>query len=338
MALACAVGALAVAACDGDSQSSGGSSGPKASVETSSAPKDVKLVLDFLPGSIHMGIYAALEQGVYKNAGLKVEVEPGRGSSTAASLVASGQMPFGVADASAAAQTVAGGGKIRMVAAILQKEAAGLAFLCSSNIKNVADLKGKAVAGSASTSNWNYLEALLEQKGLKLGSDVQKVFVSAGAQTSAVINGRAAARTMTIYDLALQSVSKDPVCTINYGDAGVVTLGHGLIANNDFLEKDPETARKFVTATMKGYKAAIADPTAAAEAMKKLNPDVNVESAVEGWKAMAPLLTPAKGKPLGYMTPEAWTQSLTFFEQSKLLTGEVGDPARYYTNDFLVAN
>jgi hypothetical protein len=52
---------------------------------------------------------------------------------------------------------------------------------------------------------------------------------------------------------------------------------------------------------------------------------------------MAPLLTPPQGKPLGYMAPEAWMQSLTFFEQSKLLTGEVGDPARYYTNDFLAA-
>src|SRR5262249_18749725 len=152
------------------------------------------------------------------------------------------QMPFGVADASAAAQAVAGGGKVTMVAAILQKEAAGLAFLCSSNIKSVADLKGKAVVGPASTANWNYLEGLLAQKSLKLGSDVQKVVVSAGAQTSAVVNGRGAARTMVIYDLALQLASKDPVCTINYADTGLVTFGHGLIANNHFLNKDPETA------------------------------------------------------------------------------------------------
>jgi NitT/TauT family transport system substrate-binding protein len=334
MALACAVAAAAVAAaaiaaCGGDSE---------ANAETSSAPKDIKLVLDFLPGSLHMGIYAALEQGIYKDAGLNVEVEPGRGSSTSASLVASGQAPFGIADASAAAQAVARGAKVTMVAIILQKEAAGLAFLCSSNIKSVADLKGKAVAGSASTSNWNYLEALLAQKSLKLGSDVQKVIVSAGAQTSAVVNGSAAARTVTIYDLALQSATKEPVCTINYADTGVVTFGHGLIANNDFLKKHPATARKFVVATMKGYEAAIGDPTAAAKAMKKFDPNVNVESSVEGWKAMAPLLTAPAGKPLGYMAPEAWTQSLTFFEQSKLLTGEVGDPARYYTNDFLAAN
>jgi NitT/TauT family transport system substrate-binding protein len=191
MALACAVAAVALAACGGDSESSGGSSGSKASAGTSSAPKDVKVVLDFLPGSLHMGIYAALDQGIYKDVGLSVEVEPGRGSSTSAILVASGQVPFGVTDSSAAAQAVAGGGKVTMVAAILQKEAAGLAFLCSSNIKSVADLKGKAVAGSASTSNWNYLEALLAQMSLKLGSDVQKVIVSAGAQTSAVINGLA---------------------------------------------------------------------------------------------------------------------------------------------------
>jgi NitT/TauT family transport system substrate-binding protein len=337
MAFACAVVAVAVAACDGDSKSSGGSSKSNASAGTSSAPKDVKLVLDFLPGSLHMGIYAALEQGIYKDAGLNVGVEPGRGSSTSASMVAAGQMEFGVTDASAAAQAVAGGAKVTMLAIILQKESAGLAFLCSSNIKSVADLKGKAVAGSASTSNWNYLEALLAQKGLKLGTDVQKVIVSAGAQTSAVVNGSAAARTVTIYDLALQSASKEPVCTINYADTGVITFGHGLIANNDFLKKDPATARKFVVATMKGYEAAIGDPTAAAKAMKKFDPNVNVESSVEGWKAMAPLLTPPQGKPLGYMAPEAWTQSLTFFEQSKLLTGEVGDPARYYTNDFLAA-
>lgn len=326
--IACAIAVVALMAFCQNSE---------ARAQTSSTPQNVKLVLDFLPGSLHMGIYAALEQGIYKDAGLNVEVLPGRGSSTSATLVAAGQITFGVADASAAAQSVAAGGKITMVAVILQKEAAGLAFLCSSNIKSVSDLKGKAVVGPASTANWNYLEALLARDGLKLGIDVQKVIVSAGAQTSAVLTGSGAARTMVIYDLALHSASKDPVCTINYADTGLITFGHGLIANNDFLKKDPETVRKFVSATMKGYEVALANPRAAAEAMKKADPNVNVESSLDGWKAMARLLTPPEGKPLGYMAPEAWTRSLTFFEESKLLTGAVGDHARYYTNDFLTA-
>lgn len=55
---------------------------------------DVKIVLDWTPNTNHTGLYAALDQGFYKEAGLNVEIiQPNE--SGADTMVASGKVPLG---------------------------------------------------------------------------------------------------------------------------------------------------------------------------------------------------------------------------------------------------
>lgn len=53
-----------------------------------------------------------------------------------------------------------------------------------------------------------------------------------------------------------------------------------IIANNDYLKKYPEYARKFVKATAAGYKYAIEHPAEAAEILMKENPELREDEAL----------------------------------------------------------
>ena len=103
--------------------------------------------------------------------------------------------------------------------------------------------------------------------------------------------------TVTDEVSALESKSVDAIW-IFYAWAGVATEVAGLetdyfafkdinpafdyytpviIGNNEFLEKEPETAKKFLSAVKKGYEDAIEDPDGAAEILCEAAPELDQE-------------------------------------------------------------
>src|SRR3954467_13235566 len=62
------------------------------------APEGATLVLDFTPNAVHSGIYAAREQGYYRDAGVDLTIrEPGE-SSDAPKLLEAGRADFAILD------------------------------------------------------------------------------------------------------------------------------------------------------------------------------------------------------------------------------------------------
>src|SRR5262245_65935546 len=66
------------------------------------APKPLTLTLNFLAGGPQAGFMYAKKLGLYREAGIDLTIEEGKGSATTAQLVATGQAPGGFADARAA--------------------------------------------------------------------------------------------------------------------------------------------------------------------------------------------------------------------------------------------
>src|SRR5215218_10818921 len=62
------------------------------------APKRATLVLDFQPNAVHAGIYAALQQGYYRDAGVDVDVQQPSSSSDAPKLLEAGKAQFAILD------------------------------------------------------------------------------------------------------------------------------------------------------------------------------------------------------------------------------------------------
>src|SRR5438093_5459619 len=80
------------------------------------APKPLTLTLNFLAGGPQAGFMYAKKLGLYREAGIDLTIEEGKGSATTAQLVATGQAQVGFADAPAAMQIRAKGGPVKIIA------------------------------------------------------------------------------------------------------------------------------------------------------------------------------------------------------------------------------
>ncbi len=77
---------------------------------------------------------------------------------------------------------------------------------------------------------------------------------------------------------------------IAWSDYGFDGYGLSVFASEKILTERPETVKKFMRAYMKATAAAIADPMAAAKALKTMVPEVDVEVARAQFASSIPLI------------------------------------------------
>jgi NitT/TauT family transport system substrate-binding protein len=119
-------------------------------------------------------------------------------------------------------------------------------------------------------------------------------------------------------------------------DSGAPTVSTSIIASEDFLAKNPDVARKFVAASLKGWYATLDNPTEAVAAMKKMFPDANEKLAPAQIDATRFLMCVNRAKFVGKATPEQWADTVKIFNKIGVLPENV-PPTRYYTYDYLPA-
>src|SRR3954469_870393 len=112
----------------------------------SQAKRQVSMRLDWLYQGPNAGFMIALEKGYYEQAGLNVEIGPGKGSGSTAQLVASKAAQFGFADGFVVGAGVSKGMSIKMVAGIFRRNPTAVVVLDESDIKTPKDLEGKIIA------------------------------------------------------------------------------------------------------------------------------------------------------------------------------------------------
>jgi NitT/TauT family transport system substrate-binding protein len=294
-------------------------------------------MLDYLPSVAHLGFIEAVARGFYEEAGLDVEIVPGRGSAGTAQLVGAGRSEFGFADGAATAGAIATGVPVKMVASFFQRGANSIAFLCSHGIKEPEDLSGKTVGGPAGAAGFVALTAAMEKANAS--EPYKATTVSPEAKINAMMGEKIYAMTSTVYDLSL-AVSLEAkgkqVCQIPISDWGVPMMGHGIIVSNQLIESDPELIKKFVRASVQGWKSAVENPNRAIDDLFEQFPDANSAEAANAWKGI-PLMFHTENSedaPLGWMAPEDWESTLELLVKGGLLPKPV-DAEEVFTNEFV---
>jgi NitT/TauT family transport system substrate-binding protein len=122
---------------------------------------------------------------------------------------------------------------------------------------------------------------------------------------------------------------------LRVSDFGLNLLGASVIVSNAFAEQNPQTVKKLLRATNKGYQDAMANPKEAAKIMAKHmkipeQPDV-LEQQVE---ATVVSTNAPKGKPIGWQEAADWEANLKLLKETGGIA-EVKPLNAYYTNDFL---
>ena len=215
------------------------------------ALKKVTFVLDWTPNTNHTGLYVAQEKGYFKDAGLEVEIvqPPEEGAET---LVASGKAQFAVSFQDSLAPALAGDNAlpITAVAALLQHNTSGIVSRKGEGMDTPKGMEGKKYA----TWDLPVEKAMIQNVIEKDGGDFGKVELIPSTVTDEVsaLQSKSADAIWIFYGWAGIALEQADVETdyFNFADINPVFDYYTpvVVANNDFLNNDPDTARAFLKA------------------------------------------------------------------------------------------
>src|SRR5436305_13703383 len=120
-----------------------------ASTTMALAQDAVSLRLNWYFGGLHVPFYYGKERGFYKEEGIDLTINEGRGSANTVQVVAAGSDTFGLADSSSLIATAAKGAEIKSVITVLSSTGYSVVSLASAGIKTPQDFEGNKIAVSA---------------------------------------------------------------------------------------------------------------------------------------------------------------------------------------------
>lgn len=312
-------------------------------VGVSAADKDLEKVtfcLDWTPNTNHTGMFVALEKGYYEEAGLDVTiVQPPENGATQACAAGQAQFAVDFQDILAAALSSDTPLDITAVAALVQHNTSG-----------VMSLKGQGMDKPAGLTNKTYLTwdspielATMESVVTKDGGDWSKV--------KKIPN--------TVTDDA-QDVKQNPdhAIWVFYGWGGINAEVNNietdffyfkdidevfdyytpvLVANNEFLNTNPDAAKAFLEATKKGYEFAIENPKDAADIL--INSDdtkslVGSEELVYESQKWISQQYIADAEKWGYIDSARWNGFYSWLYDNKLIEKDISENVGF-SNDYL---
>ncbi|WP_027091375.1 ABC transporter substrate-binding protein [Cohnella thermotolerans] len=322
------------------SESSAAPASTEAASETPSAePVKVKLQLKWVPQAQFAGYFVALDKGYYKDEGLDVEIVPGGPDIVPEQQVANGAADIGVDWVASLLAHQEQGLPLVEISQIYQKSGLVLVSKKSAGINGPADLKGKKV-GNWMGGNEYELLALFDKYKLDPNKDLK--FTKQGFTMDQFLSGEldaASAMTYNEYHVALESgVKAEDMNVIDMNAEGVAMLEDNLFANKGWLDKNKETAVKFVRASLKGWQDAIADPAAATDIVMKSVEDGSTtkEHQLTMMQEVAKLVAPEgfdKSK-IGYIDEAAFKQTADIALQFGVIK-TAADPTKAYTNEIV---
>ncbi|MFT7595425.1 MAG: NitT/TauT family transport system substrate-binding protein [Paracoccaceae bacterium] len=217
---------------------------------------------DFLPAFAPFKL--AMAKGYYKDAGLDVTFQVGKGGADVAKQVGVGNVDLGGGIGDTAIIVRANGIPVKGVAVLGSESLTQINWRTDAGISSVADLKGKSVGvlSFQDTTYYNLL-AVLASAGLTK-NDVDIQAVGPGGIIKLMITGD------------IQAFSGVPEWAGAIRGAGVdlhmlpindifPAMAQAIIASDDMIANNPDMVRAFVQATIRGYKDVIADPEQAAK-------------------------------------------------------------------------
>lgn len=241
----------------------------------------ITIILDWTPNTNHTGLYVAQAKGYYAEAGLEVAIEqPPEGDALV--LAATGKAPFCITT-----QEAVGAGlaleepmPVTAVAAILNHNTSGILSLKEKKIERFKDLEGK----NYGTWDVPIYDEILKDAVTSDGGDFSKINMVTNNATD----------TITALQTDFDAV------WVYYGWDGIIAQVKGLetnylpfneinpvfdyytpviAANNEFLTQNPDTVRRFMVATSKGYEYAAEHPEEAAEILLSFAPEIGEDVA-----------------------------------------------------------
>lgn len=274
-----------------------------------SKPLPVVLQLDWVLNAQFAGVYQAVEQGYYEEAGMEVEIRPVPKDDFSVEVVVADPAPyiFGVAESNVLIQAHAGGAPIKALATMFQDSPMGWMSLASSGIEKIADFKGKRVG--VHTDGEKPLELALAQFDLNR-SEMEIVHV--GWDPAILVKGEVDVMQGYYIDefVRLQLLTGGKGNFLLARDYGYLAYSQVIFATEKMIEDHSDVVKRFLQATKKGWEYALDHVEDTADLIiAKYSPHLDRDYQLASLRRIADLVSPDGQLPLHPMEPAKWKAS-----------------------------
>lgn len=268
--IATAVAVLGVAAVALTACSSTDSSSPESTSSTSATAADygdINIQLSWLKNTEFVGEYLAIDNGYFSDAGFGDVTLTAGGSSavSAEAAITTGQALIGISGAVQAASAISEGAPVKIIATTYQKNPFDVMSLADNPISTPADLVGKTIA--VSDSNSGVFQAYLTINDISPDDVTVVPFTGIDQLTTGQVDGYLGYTTSGVYGLKTAGFDG---AELLLADSGLALISESIVATDDDIANHADELEAALTAIIKGWKDALADP----EASTKLAVDV----------------------------------------------------------------
>ena len=305
---------------------------------TAARPADkVNVQLSWFHSVEYAGLYAAIEQGYYAEAGLDVTLKGGGPEVDALGEVRNGNAQFGIITGDSLIIAKTKGDHFVAVGTIFRNNPMVAMSLSDAGIEKPEDLSGKNVGVIAPdlSTTWDVqFLALLQEMNIPQDSvhfSAIEDYHGANELKSKrldVMSGMFATNEPVVAEL-----DGDALNLIYYKDYGIDVYANTIFSSAEFVQDNSDLVGRFVKATMRGYQYAIEHPEEVASYALKYDETLDLKVQQETMKAQIPFIDTGNA-PIGSMDENVWKTTQDILLEFNLISQPV-DLSTIYTNQFI---
>ncbi len=297
----------------------------------------IKIAMGYIPNVQFAPYYIAEEKGYFQEQDLNVTFDYGM-STDIMSLVASGQVDFGISDGDQVIVARDKGLPVRVIYTMYVKYPVAVVSFRERGIENALSLAGKRVGiPGPYGSNYFGLKVVLSSAGLTT-DDIDLKYIGY-TQVESLIADRVDASVVFINNepVVLREMGKE----VNIIDSYSITPmpSAAIITSDSLIQKNPALVRRFVKAVTKAGNYALDNRDEIIHLLKKHVPTLTASNMDINRKVLFASLDlwideDIEKHGLGYTTKEDWELSIEKMHSLGLI-GRLIDPDQCFTNRFI---
>jgi len=278
-------------------------------MRTARAQSQLRFCLDWALQGNH-GMWAlADDRGIYRREQLSVRMDRGFGSGDAIVKVGSGAYDVGFADFAGAVKFNAENPQNRlvMIYPVFDRTAAALVTLKGRGIEKPQDVVGKTIGAPEGEASRMLFPAFARVAGID-ASRVRWTSLAANLRDTMLRTGQVDAVSGFLFTVHFNlvgiGVPEDQILGWPFAEHGLDLYGNGVFCRAEWLERNQETAARFVKASVEGLKLLLNDVPGGMAALKRREPlfDEALETRRFAMTRDRSIITPnTRANGLGYL-------------------------------------
>jgi len=290
------------------------------------AETELTVLLDWYPNAVHSFLYAAEEQGYFKEAGLKVNLKTPADTNDALKLVATGKADLALSYQMQVAMSRAEDIPVVSVASIVRHPLNRLMALESADIQSPKDLIGKKIGYPSIPLDQLIVNTMVESDGadssklnyVDIGWDLIPAMTT--KKVDAIIGGYVNHEKPLLEKEGVKLTSFDPSV---YGVPDYYELV--LTASEAGLESKSAAIKKFIEAAAKGQQYTVNNPDKALNTLlEKQDANFPLDATIEkqSLDTLLPLMD-AGSEPFGSQSEESWRSVISWLTEHGQLKKDI---------------